>query len=83
VNAKASLRQRRRLAQKLARLVDQALVPCGAAGSGIGERCRAHSRAARAALGEGRRVVVEVEHRGITPAGELRHPVIKGWNVEE
>jgi hypothetical protein len=26
-------------------------------------------------------VVVEVEHRGPTPDGELRHPVIRGWEI--
>jgi bifunctional non-homologous end joining protein LigD len=59
--------------------VDEALVPCGSAGSGIGEEM---SRGLRPALSEGRHVVVDVEHRRITPAGELRHPVIKGWSVE-
>lgn len=61
---------------KIAKLVDTELVPCGWAGSGIGETM---SRALRAALDAGRPVVVEIEHRGGTPAGELRHPVVKGW----
>jgi hypothetical protein len=25
-------------------------------------------------------VIVTVEYRGFTPAGELRHPVIRGWH---
>jgi bifunctional non-homologous end joining protein LigD len=65
---------------KIAMLVDAQLVPCGWAGSGIGEEM---SRALRFALDAGHYVVLEVEHRGMTPAGELRHPVIKGWSVEE
>jgi bifunctional non-homologous end joining protein LigD len=61
---------------RLARLVHGELVPCGSAGSGLSETM-AHEL--RAALDVGRHVVVEVEHRGFTPAGELRHPAIKGW----
>ena len=60
-------------------LVDGQLVPCGWAGSGISE---AMSRGLRAALDEAQPVVVEVEHRGMTPAGELRHPVVKRWTGE-
>ena len=29
----------------------------------------------------GRLVVAEVEHRGYTPWGELRHPVVRGWEA--
>ena len=36
----------------------------------------------RAALDAGKPVVVEVEHRGFTPDGELRHPVIRGWEID-
>jgi bifunctional non-homologous end joining protein LigD len=52
------------------------LKPCGSAESGLTE---AASRQIRSALDAGRPVVVEVEHRGFTPDGELRHPVIRGW----
>jgi bifunctional non-homologous end joining protein LigD len=62
---------------KLASLAGEALVPCGSVGSGLaGEVCRK----IREALNAGQPVVVEVEHRGRTPAGELRHPVFKGWH---
>jgi bifunctional non-homologous end joining protein LigD len=61
---------------RLAHLVGGKLVPCGSAGSGLSETM---ARELRAALDVGRHVVVEVEHRGFTPAGELRHPAIKGW----
>lgn len=60
---------------KLARLFDDILIRCGSVGSGIGESA---SRELRAALDAGDHVVVEVEHRGFTPAGELRHPVFRG-----
>lgn len=63
----------------LAKLVEETLVPCGRAGSGIGE---AMSRALREALDAGRPIVAEVEYRGATPSGELRHPVVKGWSTE-
>ena len=35
----------------------------------------------RASLKVGAPVVVEIEYRGFTPAGELRHAVIKGWHA--
>ena len=43
--------------------------------------------AAIAALGrnvvlDGGAVVDDVEYRGWTPSGELRHPVLKGWHRE-
>ena len=65
---------------KLAKLVDGALVPCGWAGSGITEN---GSRELRHALDAGRLGVAEIEHRGGTPAGELRHPVVRGWSIGE
>lgn len=40
------------------------------------------SRGLRLALDQAQHVVVEIEHRGLTPAGELRHPVVKGWSAE-
>jgi bifunctional non-homologous end joining protein LigD len=43
---------------------------------------RKAARVIRAALDDGMPVVVDVEHRGITPAGELRHAVFKGWQSE-
>ena len=46
-------------------------------GSGLN---RENSREIRRALDAKEPVVVDVEHRGITPAGELRHPVMKGWH---
>ena len=61
---------------RLAHLVGGKLIPCGSAGSGLSETM---ARELRAALDACRHVVVEAEHRGFTPAGELRHPVIKGW----
>ena len=63
----------------IARLVDGTLMPCGRAGSGIGQEM---SRGLRAALDAGNPVVVEIEHRGMTPAGGLRHPAVKGWVIE-
>jgi bifunctional non-homologous end joining protein LigD len=39
-------------------------------------------RQLRIALDLGRPVVAEVEYRGLTPAGELCHPVVKGWQVQ-
>jgi bifunctional non-homologous end joining protein LigD len=54
------------------------LKPCGSAGSGLSE---AAVKQIRAALDAGKPVVVEVEHRGFTPDGELRHRVIRGWEI--
>ncbi|SEF00201.1 bifunctional non-homologous end joining protein LigD [Rhizobiales bacterium GAS188] len=59
---------------RLARLVAGSLVPCGWAGSGLSER---DGRDLRMALDAGRPVVAEIEYRGMTPAGDLRHPVVK------
>ena len=61
---------------QLARLVDCDLVLCGSAGSGLSD---ADAREVRAALDAGHAIIVTVEYRGFTPAGELRHPVIRGW----
>lgn len=63
---------------KISTLKDGVLVRAGWVGSGLSER---DSRAIRALLDRGEHVVVEVEFRGWTPAGELRHPVFKGWHV--
>jgi bifunctional non-homologous end joining protein LigD len=57
----------------LAQLVKGELKPCGSAGSGLSE---AAVRQIRSALDASKPVVVEVEHRGFTPDGELRHPVV-------
>lgn len=61
---------------RLARLVESDLVSCGSAGSGLSV---ADVRQIRAVLDAGHAVVATVEYRGFTPAGELRHPVIRGW----
>jgi hypothetical protein len=50
-------------------------MPCGSAGSGLSE---ADVRRIRAVLDMGLPVIAEVEYRGLTPAGELRHPVDQG-----
>ena len=62
---------------KLARLTGGALKPCGSVGSGL---TGAVSRELRNALNAGTHIVVDVEFRGWTPAGEFRHPVCKGWH---
>jgi bifunctional non-homologous end joining protein LigD len=62
---------------KVATLKGEELVPCGWVGSGLAaDTCSA----IRAALDDGRQVVVDVEYRGWTPSGELRHAVFKGWH---
>lgn len=66
-------------ALKLARLVDGDLRPCGYVGSGIGATDR---KALRGLLDVGAHLVADVEYRGFSPAGELRHPVFKGFHVE-
>jgi bifunctional non-homologous end joining protein LigD len=38
-------------------------------------------RAIRAALDAKRPIIVDVDHRGLTPAGELWHPVVRAWRV--
>jgi hypothetical protein len=59
---------------KLARLVDGTLTPCGWLGSGLTE---AEGTKIRVATNARRALVAEVEYRGFTPAGELRHPVLR------
>ena len=61
---------------RLSRFHDRGFVPCGSAGSGLSE---SDARQISAALDAGQAVIVTVEYRGFTPAGELRHPVIRGW----
>jgi bifunctional non-homologous end joining protein LigD len=68
----------RRRSLRLARLSESGLLPCGSAGSGLSD---ADVRRIRAALDMGRPVIAEVDYRGLTPAGELRHPVIRGWHA--
>jgi bifunctional non-homologous end joining protein LigD len=60
----------------VARLKDGKLMPCGWVGSGLSE---AGGIKVRAAIDAGGALIAEVEHRGFTPAGELRHPVLRGW----
>ena len=60
----------------LGRLVEGRLVPCGSAGSGLTE---ADALNLREAIDAGRTIVATIEFRGFTPAGELRHPVVRGW----
>jgi bifunctional non-homologous end joining protein LigD len=62
---------------QLARLADRDLVRWGSAGSGLSD---AGAREVRAALDARQAVIVTVECRGFTPAGELRHPVIRDWH---
>jgi bifunctional non-homologous end joining protein LigD len=38
-------------------------------------------RDVRAALDAKRPIVVDIDHRGLTPAEELRHPVARTWPV--
>jgi bifunctional non-homologous end joining protein LigD len=64
-------------ALKVSTLRGEELVPCGWVGSGLaGDTCQA----IRSALDAGQHVVIDVEFRGWTPAGELRHAVFKGWH---
>jgi bifunctional non-homologous end joining protein LigD len=62
---------------RLSRFLDRGFVPCGSAGSGLSD---SDARQIRAALDSKQAVIVTVEYRGFTPAGELRHPVIRGWH---
>ena len=66
-------------ALRIATLQENTLVACGSVGSGFSAQA---SSDLRLALDAGRHVVAEVEHRGRTPSGELRHPVFKGWHSE-
>ena len=61
---------------RLSRFLDRGLVPCGSAGSGLSDL---DARQIRAALDAKQAVIVTVEYRGFTPAGEIRHPVIREW----
>ena len=61
---------------RLSRFLDRGLIPCGSAGSGLSD---SDARQIRAALDSKQAVIVTVEYRGFTPAGELRHPVIRSW----
>jgi bifunctional non-homologous end joining protein LigD len=61
---------------RLSRFLDRGLVPCGSAGAGLSDS-DAHQICA--ALDAKQAVIVTVEYRGFTPAGELRHPVIRSW----
>jgi bifunctional non-homologous end joining protein LigD len=63
---------------RVAQLVEGELKPCGSAGSGLSEAAVGQIQSA---LDAGKPVVVEVEHRGFTPDGELRHPVFRGWEI--
>jgi bifunctional non-homologous end joining protein LigD len=62
---------------RLSRFLDRGLIPCGSAGSGLSD---SDARQIRAALDSKQAVIVTVEYRGFTPAGELRHPVIRSWH---
>jgi bifunctional non-homologous end joining protein LigD len=53
-------------------------VRCGWAGSGL---TVAAGRDIRAALDAMRSTVVDIDHRGLTLAGELRHPVVRAWRA--
>ncbi len=67
---------RERRSVNLARLAGEELIPCGAAGSGLTDY---DLREIRAALAERVPVIAEIEHRGFTPDGQLRHPVVRSW----
>jgi bifunctional non-homologous end joining protein LigD len=62
---------------KVARLLGNGiLTPCGSVGSDLTE---AEGTKIRAAMDAKRALIAEVAYRGFTPAGELRHPVLRGW----
>jgi bifunctional non-homologous end joining protein LigD len=67
-------------ALQVATLKEGVLVPAGWFGAGLSDKA---CREVRAALDDGKPVVVDVEFRGWTPAGELRHAVVKGWHEGE
>jgi bifunctional non-homologous end joining protein LigD len=72
-------RGRERRAVTLSRLEgDSQLIPCGSAGSRLTDTDLC---GIRAALAEGAPVIAEVEHRGFTPDGQLRQPVVRSWEV--
>ena len=60
---------------KIARLESGVLTPCGWVGSGLTER------EGIKAIDTERALIAQVEHRGLTRAGELRHPVLRGWRI--
>jgi bifunctional non-homologous end joining protein LigD len=66
-----------RRALNLARLIgDMQLVPCGSVGAGLADR---ELGEIRAALRARKPVIAEIEYRGLTPDGQLRHPVVQSW----
>jgi bifunctional non-homologous end joining protein LigD len=62
---------------QVAHLVDGKLKPAGSVGSGLTQEI---ARALWTVLEANKPVVTDVEFRGWTPAGELRHAVFKGWH---
>jgi bifunctional non-homologous end joining protein LigD len=66
-------------ALQVATLKEGQLVPAGWVGAGLTEK---GCKEIRAALDAGKPIVVDVEFRGWTPVGELRHAVFKGWHGE-
>jgi len=60
---------------ELAEQKGKVLTPAGSVGSGL---TMALSRQLRQRIDAGERVTVEVEYRGRTPSGGLRHPALKG-----
>lgn len=60
---------------ELSELKDGELVSVGSVGAGLSDRAAADIRAKIASQGF---ALVEVEYRGRTPAGHLRHPALKG-----
>jgi bifunctional non-homologous end joining protein LigD len=75
IEAEGSHRERRSVT--LSRLVgDMQLAPCGSAGAGLSD---ADLREIRAALRSRAPIVAVVEHRGLTPDGQLRHPAVRSW----
>jgi bifunctional non-homologous end joining protein LigD len=67
---------RRGRSLRLARFLDRDLIPCGSVGRGLSDVA---VRQIRAALDVKQGAIVTVKFRGFTSAGELRHPVIRGW----
>jgi bifunctional non-homologous end joining protein LigD len=62
----------------LVRLVEGKLIRCGWAGYGLTVAAERDVRAARDAK---RPIIVDIDHRGLTPVGELRHPVVRAWRA--
>jgi bifunctional non-homologous end joining protein LigD len=63
---------------EIAERIGSKLEPAGSVGSGLTAQT---SQDIRRALDDSREVVVEVEFRGRTPTGGLRHPAIKGFRT--